>query len=248
MCASAGRSGLSARNNLTDSSARRTRSSAACVACSRTMCGRRQIETCRAIVIAATGDGDRDGADRFLASVPPEGPAMPVTLTPRSACSRWRTPSAIAAATGSLTAPCSVSSSAARPAARACRSMRDDAARHPLRAARHVRQAAEHEPAGARLGDRHALAGVVKKRPTISRSFRSSMLNTMSAKRGGSRRPPCPSRRHSPGVGAASPTGAARSGPAPRESWFARELATRPFPDTGAVLPLRLATRPGQSS
>jgi hypothetical protein len=41
-----------------------------------------------------------------LSGVPPSGPAMPVTPMPMSAPDLDRIPSAMAAATGSLTAPC----------------------------------------------------------------------------------------------------------------------------------------------
>ena len=48
--------------------------------------------------------------------VPPPGPAMPVMATQTSAPVRSRTPSAIATATGSLTAPCaSMSDAGTRP-------------------------------------------------------------------------------------------------------------------------------------
>ena len=40
-----------------------------------------------------------------FSAVPPVGPAIPVMPTPRSAPARYRMPSAIARATGSLTAP-----------------------------------------------------------------------------------------------------------------------------------------------
>ncbi len=49
---------------------------------------------------------------------PPSGPATPVILTPSSVPKRCRTPSAIARATGSLTAPCSASMSSGTPSSR----------------------------------------------------------------------------------------------------------------------------------
>ena len=50
-----------------------------------------------------------------LASLPPVGPAMPVTPTPTSTPARRRTPSAIATATISLTAPCAAMSASGTP-------------------------------------------------------------------------------------------------------------------------------------
>ena len=50
-----------------------------------------------------------------FASVPPPGPAMPVTATATSTPSRSTAPRAIASATGSLTAPCSAISAGSTP-------------------------------------------------------------------------------------------------------------------------------------
>ena len=50
-----------------------------------------------------------------FSSVPPSGPATPVTPTPRSACSRSRAPSAIATATCADTAPCASSAASGTP-------------------------------------------------------------------------------------------------------------------------------------
>src|SRR5712672_3070525 len=50
-----------------------------------------------------------------LSGVPPPGPAMPVTPTPTSVDAFLRIPSAIATATGSLTAPCSAISATGTP-------------------------------------------------------------------------------------------------------------------------------------
>ena len=52
-----------------------------------------------------------------LLSVPPPGPAMPVVDKAKSAPETRRAPSAMAAATGSLTAPCTASRSAGTPSA-----------------------------------------------------------------------------------------------------------------------------------
>ena len=50
-----------------------------------------------------------------FSSVPPSGPAIPVIATAVSASKRRRTPSAIASATGSDTAPCCSISAASTP-------------------------------------------------------------------------------------------------------------------------------------
>ena len=54
----------------------------------------------------AAGERDEDRPPGF-ASVPPEGPAIPVTARPRSVPADFRTPSAIRRAVSALTAPCS---------------------------------------------------------------------------------------------------------------------------------------------
>ena len=56
------------------------------------------------------GGRDVHEADR-LGGLPPPGPATPVTATAMSACECASAPSAMARATGSLTAPCAASSS-----------------------------------------------------------------------------------------------------------------------------------------
>ena len=86
-----------------------------------------------------------------FASLPPPGPAMPVTETAASAPSRSTAPRAIASATGSLTAPCSATSAGSTPSTPGLElvGVGDDAAHVDVRAARDLRQPRPDQAAGA---------------------------------------------------------------------------------------------------
>ena len=104
--------------------------------------------------------GNRDGADRLLRRAAARaGDAGDADAD--VACRRARMPSAIARATGSLTAPCSAISASGTPASSVfdAIAVADDAAVDVVGAAGHVGQPRRQQPAGARLGRRRSSSG-----------------------------------------------------------------------------------------
>ena len=65
--------------------------------------------------VPAVADAAMQTVPTGFSAVPPSGPAIPVTPTPMSTRERDLMPSAIAVATGSLTAPCAFSISSGTP-------------------------------------------------------------------------------------------------------------------------------------
>ena len=150
-----------------------------------------------------------------LAGVPPSGPAMPVMPTPMSAPDAARMPSAMARATGSLTAPCASSSAgvhAQHPGLDVV-GVGHDGVTDVARAARHVGQPRRHQAARAGFGRRH---GQTPRRQQLADDFLQALA--VHAEDVGAEQasdlawpPPTTARAPLPRTGGA-PTGAARSG------------------------------------
>ena len=96
-----------------------------------------------------------------LPSLPPSGPATPVTARPSSVPNRWLTPSAMAAAHSAETAPCSAISAAGTAELHLLGLVRvaDHPAREVVGRAGHHRDRVADQPTGRGLGHGHAPAG-----------------------------------------------------------------------------------------
>ena len=197
------------------SSARRTRCIATVVARSRTSARPpgRLTERVSALAAVAARRSATPGPTGF-SSLPPPGPATPVTPTPTSAPRRARAPSASARATSAETAPCALDqlSRHARLGDLHLVRVRDDPAVEVLRGAGRLGQPRRQQAARARLGGgdrargvRVALRRAAAPPPARRRCCRRART---ACRRGASRRPRRTRRRR--------PARRARSGSRPR--------------------------------